>query len=165
MSSGLRVKKITSQLIVELTPTINTTAYTSGDQLGEVLEIPGFRNEGVNLGGTANLSQILILDKSTQAAAIDFVLFNGTVAPTIASVNNGAYDLTDASLLAACIGGVSVGSTYIASSSNKFSLDRNINQRVKITANSTSLWVVGVVRGTPTYAVGDLKWIFFFDLD
>lgn len=172
------VPRLTIQSPVEVTPTISTSAYTAGDQVGGVMtltnvvrndpntSVSGDRGTPTTSGaglGTATLTEITVLDKAGQNAAFEVWFFKSS--PTITSVDNGAFNLTDANSFAACIGHVNVGATYSTSSSNSVSTTSNLNKSI-FAASGSTIYAVAKTTGTPTYgSTSDLKFIFNFLVD
>lgn len=143
------VPRITIEQNIQVTPTISASAYTSGFQLGSIMTLANaVRFESNTSIGTAFLSEITILDKDSQNAAIDIFFFN--TSPTLVSTDHAAFDITDANLVAQCIGVVSVGTSYSASASNSVSSVSNLNKAIYTTVGS-NIYAVAVVRATPTY--------------
>lgn len=149
---------------IEITPTLDTNAYGTGDQVG-----PGSTKlTKVCLGkpGHAILESLVITDKAKQSAALDILFFNSE--PTVTSVDNAAYDVSDAELAAKAIGHVSVvAADYSILNVNSVATKRALELILaakKNTANpeGDSLWVAIVSRGTPTYASDSLTLKFNF---
>ena len=119
-----------------------------------------------NIGvGNAVLASVTVMDKAKQNAEIDIYLFK--TSPTLVSSDNAAFDITDANLVAQCIGVITVGTNYASCANNSVSTDNNINVPVEIAGpTSTTVYAVAVVRGTPTYAsTSDLVFNFTFYID
>lgn len=164
------VPRINITKTIAVVPTISTTpAYTSGDQIGGIMTLTDCVRIDTNTGyGNCELRSIVILDGGLQSAAIDVFFFNQS--PTVTSSDNTAFSLSDANLAAQCIGVVSVGTTYSASALNSVSSDgRNLGLQLQVPSTATTpttLYAIGVVRGTPTYTTTtDLKFLFSFYMD
>lgn len=176
------VPRLTNTAIVAVTPTISSSpAYTSGDQLGGIQTVAinssllrMDSNSNVQTGGrvsmgTATLTEVTILDQALQSAAMDIWFF--AASPTVTSVDNGAFALTDANLIAATnglpitLGYVSVGAAYSAAAASSISTTCNLNFTVGSTTASP-IYAIAVVRGTPTYAsTTDLVFEYKFIID
>lgn len=150
------VPRINITRILSVTPTITSgSAYVSGYQLGGIMSIPlAVREEFNSLQGQSQLVDITVLDNSSQNSAIDFFLFSSL--PTLASSDHSAFDITDANLVATCIGVVSIlGTTYSGTASNSVSSTTNLGKIIQVPSTkatpATTLYVVAVARGTPTY--------------
>lgn len=151
--------------IIQFTPVVSTTpAYTAGDQVGGLNLLGHVAHDS---GGVALLQSVAVVDKGKQKAALTIFFFDDL--PTIASVDNGAFDLLDAQMALSCIGFVLIpAANYQDSSSNSIATVANCglllhsnagNNGVALpaTATKTSLWCVIMTTGTPTYvSVSDL---------
>lgn len=148
-----------------ITPTIDTSAYGDGDQLGGEMVID------IGTGGTGAASifdafviqSISVIDIDAQSAAIDLVFFDDSV--TIAS-DNAAADFTDAQLKANFLGAVSIAATdYKAFNDNVAATVRNVGLQLHPTTGGDDhkIYVYAVSRGTPTYATTS-SLTFKFDL-
>lgn len=142
---------IGSKLIV-VTPTISTSAYTSGDQLGSLEEIPSAIHRG-----QGHLESITLVDKAKRNVALDVLLFSQL--PTLLSVDNGTFSISDAEVAAKCLGVINfldtdytdLGSNSVASISAIGLIVKSLGQQNVNNARPSSLWAVLVSRGTPTY--------------
>lgn len=158
------VPRINVTKLVEVTPTISTSIYASGDQIGGVMTISNaVRIDNQALLGQSQLVDVTILDSDKQSAAIDIWLFKST--PTLASSDNAAFSITAANMLSAgCLGYVSVGASYSAAAAVSCSSTTNLGKIVE--SSTTSIYAVAVVRGTPTYTTTtSLKFAFNFYVD
>lgn len=167
---SLQIRKASKIIVV--TPVVSTTpAYTAADQVGGLNLIPHAAHDS---GGVVLLQSISVIDKAKQKAALICFFFDDL--PTIASVDNGAFDLIDAQMALSCIGFVSVPSAnYQDSSSNSIATVANCGLLLKSnagnnavplpsTASKTSLWCVLMTSGTPTYtSTSDLVVKFGFE--
>ncbi len=145
--------------IIVITPVVSTTpAYTAGDQVGGLNLI----SEAVNHdGGLATLQSLCIIDKGKQKSALTLFFFDDV--PTLASTDNGAFDLTDAQMALSCIGSVLIPSAnYQDSSSNSIATVLNIGMLLRSKAGKNAvalpsgasprdLWCALMTTGTPTY--------------
>lgn len=143
--------------LLTLTPVVDTSAYTSGDVLFTDTELTGVAAE---TGGCATLQSVIVVDKDDETAVtIDLYFFDADV--TFGAIN-GAPGPSDADMLK-CVGRVNIPSTdFVDLGGAKMANVGNIGKVMKCAA--TSLWVAGVVTGTPTYtAAGDLQFKFGFE--
>lgn len=149
--SNGRLDVLSNRTQVSVTPVVSLVAYTANDQVGGIQTIASIVRTGV---GTASLESIVVLDAAKQKAALTILLFNAL--PTVASVDNGAVDISDAEMLK-CIGHVNVAAAdYVDVASSSVASVKNIALTLK-PASGTSLYAVVFTTGTPTYAaVGDL---------
>lgn len=140
---------ITKTDVVEATPTISTSAYTAGDQVGGKITLAGAVDPSVFSGVIASVE---ILDRDSEEVDIDVVFFDTDFT---ASSDNAAFDPSDTDLLnVVCYVTVADYSTF---SDNSVGLARNVNCPFKLTAPNQSLYAALVTRGTPTYtATSDL---------
>lgn len=156
------------------TPTVsNGVAYTSGDQVGGIIEI--FSKDNGNRVTTgpcqaqacaSTLTSLVILDKSSQNAAFSIFFFNAL--PTVASVDNGAMTITDAEM-AKCIGVVRVAAgdyDTVASSSIATLRAPSASLALMSQTDNGPLWAVVKTTSTPTYtSTTDLVFRFLFSQD
>jgi hypothetical protein len=143
------------QVRISVTPTISTSAYTSGDVVGGLMT---FANAARISGGSGIVQSILVLDKTqAQRAAMDLLFFDRSV--TVAS-DNAAVAMSDADM-AYCLGIVPIGpynTAFPGTPLNSISTLTNIG--LPFVLNGTDLYVVAVVRAAPTYvATSDLVFI------
>lgn len=143
--------------IFTVTPTLDTSAYASGDRLGSIVRLADMFGPSQ---GAAKLSSLVVLDKATQSQSLDLILFSQL--PTIASADNAAIDISDTEA-EKIVGEVSVITTdYKATASNSTATIKGIDllvQAVQSNANERGrdLWFLLVCRsGTPTYAANSL---------
>lgn len=133
----------------QVTPVIDTGAYTAGDCLGPLQTVTSVARY---TGGSGMLRSIVIVDKTqAQRAAIDLVFFDRTVTT---AANNAPFQCSDADMLF-CLGVVAVATgdyntawpgTPLNSVATKIVADG-----LPLPLNGTSLFMQAVVRGTPTY--------------
>lgn len=84
------------QLDIQVTPTIDTAVYASGDRLGSVMT---FANAALVSGGTGTIVKAVLHDEAASNFEIWLHLFK--VSPTLANADNGVLDITDANLATA----------------------------------------------------------------
>lgn len=153
MGSLASVKRINASRVISVTPTISTTAYASGDQVGGIMTLSdAIRYDSVVGKGFSEIVSVTILDGSKQNAAMDIWFFH--TSPTVTSVDNGAFAMTYANLAAQAVGMVQVGlsGTYSSAAAVSVCSTCNLNLPAESAANSSKLYAIAVVRGTPTYA-------------
>lgn len=164
-----------------MTPTISTSpAYTSGDQIGGILDLTNvFREfyrafEPRPLGdggqtkwaGKATLKSISVVDISAQNANFDFWFFNAL--PTVASSDNAALNISDAEILKLQHVYSFAPSAYSTTSANSAAsvggIDLVINQSTSATTDS--IWVVSQIKSSATYTTTTaLQFKFDFYID
>jgi hypothetical protein len=139
-------------IVVSVTPTVDTSAYGAGDLLFDSAEIANAVRAN---GGTAILQSITMLDKADQGVAMTLVLLN---ANTDMGAANSAPDPDDTEA-GTIIGHVAVAATdYLDVGASKIACIRNIGLLLQAGGATTSLYIAGINgAGTPTYgAAGDL---------
>lgn len=135
-------------LVAVLTPTISTSAYAAGDVVGAPLEIVGAAQ---NTKGLAILRTAVVLDKSNQKVALDILFFDQD--PGSVGADNAALTLSSTQL-DMLVGRLSVAAgdyTTLTAATNA-EATKLLELMLPTKAKSTSLWVLVVSRGTPTYA-------------
>ena len=152
VSGRLWVRPAPSTVRVQVTPTISTGIYASGDVIGTLQTITGAGRAPISGGFASGIIQsITVFDKTqAQRAAIDLLFFDRTV--TVAA-DNAAVAMSDADM-ANCLGVVSIGpynTAFPGTPLNSISTLINVGLPFVLTADGTSLFAVAVVRGTPTY--------------
>jgi hypothetical protein len=153
-----------ADLTIRITPTISTSpAYSVDDQLGGLQTLT---TVSLNDSRALRLDSIGILDKGKQSATIDCLFFNA--APTIASSDNAALDITDANMSGKWIGTVTLfgyrnlSGSSVCSVSNLGLILQPAAGTATLQANS-SLYVVCAIRTAVTYAsTTDLEFIYGF---
>lgn len=139
--------------VIQSTPTVSTSIYASGDQVGTLMEL---QNAVDDSSGTATIVSVSLHDKASQSSILQVLFFND--APTVTSSDNAALNISDAEMAAKCIGHVSiVAADYFALSASSMACVRNVQlvvNSVKSATNTTgkSIWAIIRSGGTPTYA-------------
>lgn len=141
--------------LIEVTPTLDTGAYSDGDLLFDSTKVPG----ACNTESLASiLNSLVILDKDDQAAAFD--LFFQRSDTSQGSVNS-AWSPTDAQS-AEIIGRVEIASGDWEDFTNnqiafKELADDGMGVILKPSiAHTLDIWCFGVARGTPTHTASGL---------
>lgn len=141
---------------IAVTPTIQYSgAYTSGDQIGGLME---FANAARYSGGSGIVQSIIVIDNTqAQRAAIDLLFFDRSI--TVPG-DDAAINISDSDMQY-CLGIVSIGPYNTAWPGTPLnSVSTLINVGLPFVLNGTSLYVVAVNRGAPTYvAANDLTFI------
>jgi hypothetical protein len=142
----LLVRPAPSTVRIQITPTIDTAIFASGDCIGGLQDIA---NAARVSGGSGIIQSILVLDKTqAQRAAIDILFFDRSV--TVAG-NNAAVAMSDADM-AYCLGIVQIGPYNTAFPGTPLnSISTLLNVGLPFVLNGTSLYAQAVVRATPTY--------------
>lgn len=145
--------------VVEVTPTLDTSAYADSDRLGSIEEIAC----GNDIGHPVTLMNLVVLDKDDQGVAFDILFFNES--PTVASADNANISITDAEL-EKCVGIVSVtADDYADLLSAQVATKNNIGLGMKPVSGSGSLYALLVSRGAPTYTASGLVFKYYFAMD
>ena len=141
----------TSDIVVPVTPTLDTNAYASGDLLFDSTAVADAVRAA---GGTALLESVTVIDKDDQGVAFTLLIAN---AETDFGTLNAAPDPDDTEA-ATVIGHVAVATTdYVDLGGARVACVKNIGLMVKAAAGSTTLYVAGVNgTGTPTYTAAGL---------
>lgn len=137
-----------------VTPTVDTSAYGTGDVISTVQELT---NAVAEAGGIAELRSLVVSDESNQKSAIDLVFFDENPVNSIGA-DNAAYALNDADA-PKVVGRITVAAAdYVSSSTTSAEATlKNIGLLLKAKAASKSVWMAIISRGSPTYgAAGDL---------
>jgi len=139
----------TQSEVITATPTISTSIYASGDQLGGVMTI----TKAIRAGSATSLLQaITICEKGTQKAAMDIVFFHTDPTSVITSVDNGVFAITAANVAAYVLGYTTIStSDWITVGSGAVASVRNIGGLHK-PVSGQDIYAAVIVRGTPTYA-------------
>lgn len=138
-------------IVVTVTPTLDTSAYASGDLLFDSTEVANAVRAN---GGYAILESLTIIDKADQKMAFTLLFAN---AATDFGTLNSAPDPDDTET-ATVIGHVPVSTgDYIDLGGASVACVRNIGLLLKAGAATTSLYIAGVNgTGAPTYGASDL---------
>lgn len=146
-NSALAARAYTESTIIEKTVTTSTSAYASGDQIGTILSLP-YAVDGASR--TAFLTSVTVIDKDKQKPEIDLFLFSES--PTVTSVDNGAFSLSDTELANKGLGVVTIAATdYKDTALNSIATVDGLAQIVKSIEGSVTVYVIPVIRGAATY--------------
>lgn len=145
----------------QIQPTVTVdggVAYSSGDVVGGVIEIP---KAAMHKGASTILQTLLVKDVSEQDAALELLLFNelpeqtytdNSACPTLGDdIAKLVAKITIAAADYVSIGGLAVNSLV------------GLGRPLTPAKGESSLWAVLVTSGTPTYAADtDLSLVFGF---
>ena len=134
----------TKTVVVEAAPTVDTSAYATGELIGGKLTLTNAAAFGLFTG---IINNVTIIDKDKEAADLDVVFFDTNPASTTFT-DQAAFDPADADLLN-IICTVSV-TTDVSFSDNGMSYANNVNCPFQTSA-STIIYAAIVSRGSPTY--------------
>ena len=132
--------------VVSASPTLDTSAYASGDCLHTTV-ITFTSAVGASLSGF--VEKMVVVDNAVQSQPLELWLFSATVTPAAA---NAPHSISDAHA-ALCIGVIYSG-PYYASALNSVSVAKGVGLAIKCAASS--LFGILVTRGTPTSAADSL---------
>lgn len=137
-------------IVITIDATPDTSALSDGDVAFATQEVAGAAR--VN-GGTIILQNIIIADPDDQGAGIDLIFFN---ANTTLGAENSAPDIDDTEVQT-IIGRVQIGSgSFYDLGTNRIACVTGIGLLMKADVTTTSIYVAGIARGTPTYSGGHL---------
>lgn len=136
--------------IAELSPTVDTNIYASGDAIAVIQEVSleALRDHVHSF----MLEQVLLTDVAHQGANIDVALFKAALTTSTFTLNN-AVEITAADM-SKLLGIVSVTTHFVLSASaGKASVARDLRLPLNLPAEAAPTLYVGLIsRGTPTYA-------------
>lgn len=147
---------------IQNTPTINTSAYTSGDELGTLQTLTAAARF---TGGGGLLRAITVLDKTqAQRSAIDVLFFDRSIS---VAGNNNPFAPSDADMVN-FLGLVAIATgdynTAWAGTPTNSVATKIITEGLPFVCAATSLFALAVVRGTPTYtAASDLVFSYLIE--
>lgn len=134
-------------VVHEVTLSLDTNAYASGDVLAAPQEITNFFSQ---YGDSCRLRSLLTIDLDDQGQNIDILFFNAAAS---IGVENAAFAPDDTNI-AYLVGAVPV-TGWVDAVNSQYSMDSGLDILMKPASGSTSLWVGAVCReGTPTYSAG-----------
>lgn len=131
-----------------VTPTITAGAYSANDAVGGLMEFSDAVNTHARSGIITNL---MIVDKAGQSAAMDLFLFDATFTATADNAAWPTTNPTETVIGTNCIGVITVASgDYKTYNGGTLAIVTLTNP---IRLAGTSLFAQAVTRGTPTYAL------------
>lgn len=149
-SSGSTPVDADSRAELDLTLSLDTNAYVADDVLFDTQEVTTFFSVA---GGFAVLEKVQVFDEDDQGQPFDMYFFN---AATSLGTENSAPNISDANART-IIGNLSVVSdNYKDIGGNKRANLIDIEMPLK-SAASTSVWVGGVTKGTPTHTASGMR--------
>lgn len=136
---------------VSATPTVDTSAYVTGDLIGGKLTFSGALRSSTSAGYIAS---VMVYDKSVQAHDLDLVIFSEDPSATTFT-DQAAFDIADADLskIGSVVSLVSANRMAFADNGVKFSTVSHPIKGVPVSgALTTTLYGALISRGTPTFA-------------
>lgn len=133
---------------IAITPAIDTSAFTAGDQ---VAQGPSTISDAVlNNGGTAVLRGVTIVDDDSNNAEFDLLFFRES--PSLDSSENDALDVTDESMSSSYLGHVKVtAGDYVTLANNSAASRNGLGLLCEAASDSTDLFVVYLIQDDVTY--------------
>lgn len=139
-----------SSAVVDVTLTLDTNVYASGDVLAEVQEAANVLRVS---GGSAVLHSLQVIDKDYQGQALDVVLFDNISASL--GTENAAVSITDTDA-AGILGVVEVASAdYVDLTNSQIASKADIGLVLEV-SSGTSIGVGAISRGTGTYTANGI---------
>lgn len=129
----------------EVTLTLNSSIYASGDVLADTQEIA---NAVRVLGGSGFLDDLVILDKDDQAGDLDVLILRSN---TSIGTENSPVSISDANAEEIIAAFPIVSSDYIDLVNSQLANLGNIGRRVVADSGSTSLYIAAISRSAKTY--------------
>lgn len=135
-----------AQLIV-VTPTVDTNAYASGDQLSTAQRLLAVAED---TKGLALLRSILVIDADNQKAGLDLLFFNQD--PGVLAADNAPVVLSTAQL-AMLVGKVAIvtGDYAVIQATTNAVAYKEVQELLGCLKGLKDLWLVIVIRGSATY--------------
>jgi len=147
--------------VVNFTPTLDTNPYGDGDLLFDFAELTNFVRV---VGGRAIVQSITVIDKADQKIAMD--LFSSPVTIDMGTANS-APSISDADAALGVQNIRAAGKTYSIETTDYKDLGgvsvatvTGVGLVIEADAASRSIFLAGMIRGTPTYAADSLVFRF-----
>lgn len=138
---------------VSFAPTLDTSIYASGDQMGSLMTISNFTDQS---SGAVMLRSLVVVDKDKQKAAFDLLLFNAL--PTVASSDNAALDISDSEMASKFIGKISVAAAdYTDLANSSYACIKAVDTVIQLSGSTTLYAICRCGASTPTYAASSLQ--------
>ena len=128
---------------IGVVPTISTSIYASGDNVGGEIE---FTNAVRTSGATGEIRSVVLVDQDAENAPLELWLFDRAISGT--HTDNSAFDPTDADL-DNLVGRIDIDAAHYATVNDNSAAV--VSCAVPIKSNATSIYGYLVVRSTPTY--------------
>lgn len=150
-SGNLQIESVPLGDVLDLTLSLDTSAYADNDVLAAPQEVTGFFRVS---GGRARLQSVVLLDEDDQGQDIDLIFLN---ADGSLGAENAAFGPTDA-VARTVVGTLSIVAADYCDAGNSMIASGEVNMLMEAAAASTSVWVGAVVRsGTPTYTASGIR--------
>jgi hypothetical protein len=135
------------------TPTVSTSAYTSGDNVGGKITLSDVCRGQM---GSGLIQSVVITSKSLQTATFDVVFFNSDPSGSTFT-DNVAQAVVDADL--SKIIGVAQCTTVVALAAESIHQATGLALPFALSGGATTLYAAIIVRGTPTLGSTSDIWI------
>lgn len=137
-------------VVLSNTPTIDTNAYASGDNIATTQELSDAElTEHLKAGLSAHIVGIEVDDKSTQAAPMDIRLYKE--APAGGGNDNAAFDPNDADQALGLVGTPVTIANWFTANDNCMGRSGALYIPIQST-DEEHIYMRVISRGTPTYA-------------
>jgi len=137
--------------IIDVTLSVDTSAYQDGDLLADAQEITNVFRE---VNDTGVLQSLTLLDESDQGAAMDLVFTN---LATSWGTENAAVGPTDA-VAGGILGVIEIATAdYVDLANSQIAHKNNLSMTLKSVADSQSVYIAAIARGAGTYGASALK--------
>jgi preprotein translocase subunit Sec63 len=138
--------------VVDVTLSLDTSQYASGDVLAATQEVKDVFRQIPN--GKVILQSVVLIDEDDQAQALDLVFLN---ADGSLGAENAAVGPTDA-VARTIVGIVEVAAAdYVDLANSQVAFLNNIGTMMKAEGAESSIWIAAVSRGTGTYTAAGIK--------
>jgi hypothetical protein len=139
--------------LIDVTLSLDTSAYGSGDLLADTQEIAG---AFLTAGGYALLHSVTVLDEDDQGVAFDLHFLQNS---TSLGTENSAPNMSDANARSNIMCRVPIAAAdYTDMGGFRVATVGSLNRMLKAASASTSLYVAAVNgSGTPTFTASGLK--------
>lgn len=135
------------------TPTVSTSAYTSGDNVGGKVTLTSACRDST---GSGLIQAVVITSKSIQTATFDVVFFSEDPSGSTFT-DNVAQAIVDADL--SKVIGVAQCSTVVALAAESIHQATGLGLPFALSGGATTLYAAIVVRGTPTLGSTSDIWL------
>lgn len=137
--------------IYEVTLTLDTLIYASGDVLSDTAEVA--KAAAVN-GGRVRLVSAVVIDEDDQGIALDLVFFSTNVS---LGTKNAAVSIADADVRNVLGHLVIAAGDYVDLINSRVATRSGLDLVLEAVAGSRSVYVSAVTRGTPTHTAAGLR--------
>lgn len=139
------------QNVIDVTLTLDTAIYASGDVLSDTAELTGAMRV---IGGKGILRSITVIDEDDQGIAFDIFFFKVTQS---LGAKNAAPNISDAAARD-CLGAISVAAgDYIDLGGVRVATKSGLALVLESDPASLNIFIGTITRGTPTYTANGLK--------